>query len=106
MARADLSCSSPACTNQAATAGWNSEGGLMDRTVACRTALPVSALKCENEARGLIVDKFVDIWDQVTLNQRPCPVDRKGRHEFGVLTLNRRAQGAHALFLRRTQGQG
>ena len=30
------------------------------------------------EARGLIMDKLAEIWDQLTLNQRSCPVDRKG----------------------------
>jgi len=27
------------------------------------------------------MDKLAEIWDQLTLNQRSCPVDRNGRHE-------------------------
>ena len=53
------------------------------------------------------MDKLAEIWDQLTLNQRSCPVDRKGRlanRTFG-LTLNCRAQGPHALRRRRTHGQ-
>lgn len=64
-------------SNQVATAGWNSEGGLImygNRAAQLAGKRP----KVRNEARGLIMDKFVEIWDQLTLNQRPRPVDRDG----------------------------
>ena len=60
-----------------------------------------------NEARGQIMDKLVEIWDQLTLNQRSCPVDRKGRLETRpfVSDVELSCAGATRSPPRRTHGQ-
>ena len=47
------------------------------------------------------MDKFVEIWDQLALNQRPGPVDRNRRHE-NPSDVELSCAGGHTLSARLT----